>query len=183
MTTFPRVAYEAFKLYYFKGLVVYSRPEPLAGSAHVDRELGTSLDGWNEAERDGGVGARVRTTGPQPPKVLEVRGHELARPQKSTAVNRGSDDEKPAGAPIGSIFVELVSTPMDQAAETFTIPIRWQLPDPSTSSSPASPPPKMDHYQRPPPRRSYQHSYGSCTTQRESLHSFYSPPLLNVSYS
>ncbi|KAF8306170.1 hypothetical protein DL93DRAFT_2172246 [Clavulina sp. PMI_390] len=59
-------------------------------------------------------------------------------PKKSTAVNRGSDDEKPVGAPIGSIFVELVSTPLKESAETFTIPIRSQLPDPSPSSSPAS---------------------------------------------
>ncbi|KAF8300175.1 hypothetical protein DL93DRAFT_2233835 [Clavulina sp. PMI_390] len=148
--TFPRIAYEAFKLHYFKGLDVYSRPEPVAGSADVDREPTIEMDGWNEVEREGDVGARIRTIGTQPPKALELRGHELVRAYlsqlelvrgssassfESTAIDNDSDGDKSMGLSANTFVVELVSTRIGEPAEIFTIPIQSQLSSSSTTSS------------------------------------------------
>lgn len=45
--TFPRIAYEAFRLHYLRRLDVYQRPEPVAASSSTE----LSFPAWNRAER------------------------------------------------------------------------------------------------------------------------------------
>jgi hypothetical protein len=126
--TFPRIAYEAFRLHYLRRLDVYQRPEPVAASSSTELSL---PDAWNRAERSDL--SKGGTIGWRPPTWAEewARCRFIAYvTNRALLADRGR-----------KIRIELISTRGCEAVDCIPLhsPSVAQDRKPSDESKPASP--------------------------------------------
>jgi hypothetical protein len=127
LLTFPRIAYQAFRLHFHKRLDVYGKPEPVASELDTERSLGPD---WNAVEMRSLDGAAAMaspeatkggTIGWRPPSPLDFHARRLTIHFLSSSLlsHRMSqfNSTHPPDQSISS--VQLISSQLGEPVETF----------------------------------------------------------------